>query len=130
MDLEPLKHAERLAGSLQTAVFIVDPDGNLLFYNAPAEAALGRRFKESGPLPAGVWSRIFVPSDEGGNPLAPEDLPLMISLRERRPAYGTMWIRGMDNQQRHLGVAAVPVTDTEGNQIGSMAIFWELKDSL
>jgi PAS domain-containing protein len=128
MDYEPLKHAERLAGSLQTAVFIVDPTGNLLFYNSPAEETLGRKFKESGPLPASVWSRIFVPSDEAGNPLAPDDLPLMISLRERRPAYGTMWIRGMDNKQRHIGVAAVPITDAEGSQIGSMAIFWELKD--
>ncbi len=129
VDYEPLKHAERLAESLQTPIFIVEPNGNLLYYNPPAELLLARKFKESGPLAASVWSRIFIPTDESGFPLMPEDLPLMISLSELRPAYGTMWISGLDNKQRHIGVAAFPITDREAHHLGSMAVFWELKEA-
>lgn len=127
-DHDPLKDAERFAEILRTPVFIVDPDGNLLFYNEAAGKVLGRRFSETGPMAASAWTRIFVPTDESGNPLLPESLPLMIALTELRPAYGTMWIRGLDNLQRHLGVAAVPITQRGGEIGGSMAVFWELRE--
>ena len=29
-------------------IFLVDTEGNLLYYNEPAEAILGRRFSETG----------------------------------------------------------------------------------
>lgn len=71
-DDSPLAVAQRFGQLLQVPVFIADPDGNLLFYNAAAEQVLGRRFKDIGPMAASVWSRIFVPTDESGNPLMPE----------------------------------------------------------
>ena len=38
----------QLAGYLSVPLFLVDPKGDLLFYNEPAEAILGRRFEETG----------------------------------------------------------------------------------
>jgi hypothetical protein len=38
----------QLAGYLSVPLFLVDPKGDLLFYNEPAEALLGRRFDETG----------------------------------------------------------------------------------
>ena len=35
----------QLAGYLSVPLFLVDPKGDLLFYNEPAEAILGRRFE-------------------------------------------------------------------------------------
>ena len=49
----------QLAGYLSVPLFLVDPKGDLLFYNEPAEAILGRRFDETGAMPAAVWSSIF-----------------------------------------------------------------------
>ena len=39
----------QLAGGLATPVFLVDPDGDLLFYNEPAEAILGCRYGTARP---------------------------------------------------------------------------------
>lgn len=46
----------QLASYLATPAFIVDPEGNLLFYNDPAEALLGHRFDETGEMLAREWS--------------------------------------------------------------------------
>ena len=46
----------QLAGYLSVPTFLVDPNGTLLFYNEPAEVLLGRRFDETGAMPAEEWS--------------------------------------------------------------------------
>ena len=48
-----------LADHLSTAIFVVDPDGALVFYNEPAEYLLGRRYDETGPLALEEWSTMF-----------------------------------------------------------------------
>jgi len=123
---EPLLAARRFAELLNVPVFLVDPDGNLLYYNTPAEKVLGKTFDATGPMAASVWSRIFVPTDESGAPLLPETLPLMIALAENRPATRSMWISGIDNTRRHIQVAAFPILAPNGDNLGSMAVFWEL----
>ena len=62
----------QLASTLAMPVFLVDPDGTLLFYNEPAERLLGMRFDETGEMSAGEWSSLWVPSEDDGRPLAPE----------------------------------------------------------
>jgi hypothetical protein len=42
----------QLAGYLSVPVFLVGPNGDLLFYNEPAEILLGKRFEETGPMPS------------------------------------------------------------------------------
>lgn len=111
-------------------VFIVDPEGNLLYYNEAAEKIFGRRFKDTGSMAASVWSRIFVPTDESGNPLMPEALPLMIAMTEMHAAYSRFWIRGIDNVSRHIEVAAFPIISKASENLGSMAIFWETRNRL
>ena len=59
-----------LASHLATAVFVVDPSGELVFYNEPAELLLGTRFDETGPMPMDDWSSVFEPTDEQGRSLA------------------------------------------------------------
>jgi len=121
-----IKHAMLFARDLETPVFIVDPDGNVLFYNKKAGEILGRQFDDTGPLHASTWTRIFMPTDESGSPLMPENLPLMIAVTESRPNYGTMWIEGVDNVRRHIGVAAFPITGDKSEVLGAMAIYWEI----
>ncbi len=57
----------------------------------------------------------------------PESLPLMIALTELRPNYGTMWLRGYDDVRRHIGVTAFPIMESNGENIGAMAIYWEIQ---
>ena len=61
----------QLADCLSIPVFITDTDGNLIFYNEPAEGVLGKRFEETGEMPVAEWSTVFKPLDETGDPLLP-----------------------------------------------------------
>jgi len=112
-----------LAGHLSTPIFVVDPAGDLLFYNEPAEQLLGSRFDETGMMPFEEWSTVFTPPDRDGAPIAPDALP--IAVQQRRPAQGDMWIRGLDGARRALTVTAIPLQGQWGDHLGAAAIFWE-----
>jgi PAS domain-containing protein len=116
----------QLAGYLSVPTFLVDPNGTLLFYNEPAEVLLGRRFDETGAMPAEEWSTIFAPVDQESRPIPPAELPLMIALQERRPAYQRFYIQGLNGVRRHLEVVAIPILGIEGEFLGAVALFWEL----
>ncbi|MCO6450255.1 MAG: PAS domain S-box protein [Caldilineales bacterium] len=117
--------ARQLAEYLAMAVFIVDPNGDLLFYNEPAEMVLGYRYEETGPMTASEWSTIFQPMDENGDLLLPEQLPLMIALTRRHPAHKDFWIRGLDGSLRKIEVTAFPLAVQADRFLGAIAIFWE-----
>ena len=118
--------SRHLASCLAMPIFIVDPVGNLLFYNEPAELILGRRFEETGEMPADEWATAFTPTDESANEIPPESLPLMIALTERHPAHLRLWIRGLDGSRRHIEVTAFPLIGQARQFLGAIAIFWEV----
>ena len=115
----------QLASTLAMPVYLVDPDGTLVFYNEPAERVLGMRFEETGEMPAGDWSTLWVATDGDGRPLAPERLPLMIAISERRPAHGEFWIRGLDGARRHIEATAFPLIRLTDQVLGAVVLFWE-----
>jgi PAS domain-containing protein len=114
------------ASHLQTPVFLVDPEGNLLFYNEPAELILGRRFAETGTMSAAEWGTAFYTTDENNAPLKPEELPLSIALTERRPAHRRFWIMGLDRDRRFIETTALPLIGEADRFLGAVAFFWEL----
>ncbi len=117
--------ARQLAEYLNTPIFIVDPGGNLIFYNEPAELILGCRFEDTGAMPASKWSTLFTPTDEQGNPLPPDVLPLMIALNDRKPANRKFWIQGLDGVRHYIGVSAFPLIGQASRFLGAVALFWE-----
>jgi PAS domain-containing protein len=116
----------QLASYLALPIFIVDLDGNLIFYNERAELILGQHFEETGEMPAETWATVFQPIDQKGESLSPEALPLMIALTERRPAHRRFWIRGLDNVLRHIEVSAFPIIGQADRHLGALALFWEV----
>jgi PAS domain-containing protein len=119
--------ARHLIEYLALPMFIVDPGGDMLFYNEPAEGILGMRYSETGILPAATWSTAFEPVDQNGHPLKPDDLPLVIATLERRPAHSKFWIRSMDGVLRQIEVTAIPLTGQAGRFLGAVSIFWEVE---
>ena len=119
--------ARQLASYLVMPIFIGDPQGNLIYYNEPAELILGRRFEETGEMPVAIWSTIFNPTDELDRPLAPEALPLVIAVTQHRPAHRDMWIQGLDGVRRRIEVTAFPIDGQAERYLGALAIFWESK---
>lgn len=120
--------SRHLASHLQTPIFLVDPEGNLLYYNEPAELILGRRFAETGPMSVEEWSTAFKATDENDLLLKPEELPLAIALAERRPAHKRFWITGLDNVRRYIETTGLPLIGQAGRFQGAIAFFWELNE--
>ena len=116
----------QLASYLAMPIFIVDPQGTLIFYNEPAEMILGLRFDETGEMPLSEWASAFTPIDQSGAPLPPQDLPLAIALIERRPTHGDFYIRGLDLVLRHIEVTAFPLIGQADRNLGAVALFWEV----
>ena len=99
--------ARGLASSIATPVFLVDPDGNLAYFNEPAEEILGQRYAETGELKFGEWATLAV--------------------QERKPAHRQMQITGTDGEQRDIAVTAFPLWARTDDFVGAVAIFWEEK---
>ena len=118
--------ARHLAEHLALPVFIIDPQGNLIFFNEPAEAVLGLRFGDTGLMPASEWSTMFEPIDQAGNPIAPQDLPLVIAMTHGHPAHKAFWIRGLDQKVRKIELTAFPLVGQSGRISGAVSIFWEV----
>jgi PAS domain-containing protein len=117
----------QLASYLAMPVFVVDPQGNLLYYNEPAEVLLGHRYEESGELTAEVWSTVWEARADDGRPLPPEELPLMMALTQHQPAHRHMSITGLDGMPRRIEVTAFPLEGQGGRHLGAVAVFWETK---
>lgn len=117
--------ARHLGSYLSTPIFIVDPDGNLLYFNESAEKILGRRFEDTGEMSLAEWSTIFQPMQEDGVLLSPEKLPLVVTLMTQQPAHGSFWIRGLDNVMRHIVVNSYPLIGQAERYLGAVAMFWE-----
>ncbi|MGI9542433.1 MAG: PAS domain-containing protein [Cyclobacteriaceae bacterium] len=120
--------SRQLADCLSIPIFIVDIKGNLVFYNEPAEEILGMRFDETGGMPVEKWSTIFKPLDETGNPMAPDDLPLVKTLKHGHPAHGTLWIESLVGDRHKISVTAYPLVGREGKNLGAVALFWTPKE--
>jgi PAS domain-containing protein len=117
--------ARHFAECLAMPVFIVDPQGNLLFYNEPAELILGQRFEETGIMPAEEWGTVFTPIGDEGETLPLDQLPLMIALNQKRPSHRFMQIQGLNGTPRRIGVTAFPIIGQAQRFLGAIAIFWE-----
>ncbi|HEY2573234.1 MAG TPA: PAS domain-containing protein [Verrucomicrobiaceae bacterium] len=118
----------QLASCLGVPVFLSDPDGNLAYYNEPAEKILGRRFDESGPMPVRELAELFQTFDENGNPMESSDLPLALALGEQRSSHKRMTIRGLDGRKRQIEVTAIPIIGQQKKLAGAATFFWEVKE--
>lgn len=117
--------ARHLAECLAMPVFIVNPEGDLIFYNEPAEEILGLDYAETGTMPASEWSTVFQPVEQDGRSIPPEELPLMIALSKRHPAHKLFWIQGRDGVSHQIEVTAFPLIGQADRFLGAIALFWE-----
>ena len=115
----------QLASYLAMPILLFDPDGNLLYYNEPAEALLGRRFDETGEMPLAEWYTIFAATADDGSPLPPEARPMFIALQKHRPAHRAFRVRGLDGISRRIEATAFPLEGQGGRHLGAVGIFWE-----
>jgi PAS domain-containing protein len=118
--------ARELASKLATPMFVVDAEGNLVFFNEPAESILGQSFAEAGELSADEWGgALFAPEDTDGSPLPFDRMPISIALTEHKPAHRSFRITGLDEVKRTIAATAFPLFARAQEFVGAVAIFWE-----
>jgi PAS domain-containing protein len=117
--------AREFASKLATATFVIDADGNLVYYNEAAEVILGRSFAEAGEVAAEQWASLYDVHDLDGSPLPLEEIPGGVALLERKPAHRSLCITGLDGERREIAVTAIPLMAHADELVGVVAIFWE-----
>lgn len=109
--------------ALSTPAFLVDEGGLLVFYNEAAGMLLGKRFEEVGTVGPEEWGSMFGPFDESGKPIPYDELPLVVAVRNGRPAHADFEIRSVDGALHDVEVSAFPILTAHGSQ-GAIAVFW------
>ncbi len=116
----------RLASQLTMPIVLVDPQGNLVYFNAAAAAVLGRRFEDTGAILRGEWSSLFQPSNADGSPMKREEQPLFVATDRREPCHRRFWMRGLDGVARELESIAFPLIGQGARMLGAVGVFWDL----
>ena len=114
--------ARNLMSVLETPSFLVDHDGQMVFFNEAAGTLLGRRFEETGRLSREEWNAIG-PVDPSGHPVSSDKMPLAVALREGKPAHGRFNIRTDEEHIVEVETSAVPLV-SGGDFHGALVVFW------
>jgi PAS domain-containing protein len=115
--------ARNLLSNLSTPAVLVNRAGDALFYNEAAGALFGRRFEDTGVMPAAEWTSTYGPLDDAGEPIPVEHQPLTLALRANRAAHAHHRIRSVDGRLHPIEASGVPVVGVQGFQ-GAMIFFW------
>ena len=119
--------ARNLLSSLSTPAFLVDAEGQVVFYNDGASTLLGRRFEEGGPMPAAEWTATFGPFTQDGEPIPFERLKLTRALRGNRPAHARFAIRSLSGVRHTIEASALPIVGAGGFH-GAIVVFWPVDE--
>jgi PAS domain-containing protein len=117
--------ARDLAANVSTPTYLVDAEGTLVYFNEAAEALLGQTFQSAGELSAEDMIKRWRPEDPDGTPLAPERIPIVAAVREKRPVHGLLGFTGSDGVRRVIQATAMPLLGAEQRLAGAVAYFWE-----
>jgi PAS domain-containing protein len=115
--------ARNLIAALSTPAFLVDEGGLLVFYNEAAGALLGKGFEEVGTVGPQEWGALFGPFGENGEPIPYDELPLVLAVRDDRPAHAELESRAAGGERRRIEASAFPIQTAHGTR-GAIAVFW------
>ena len=114
--------ARNLISLVSLAALLVDVEGRIVFYNDAAAEVVGSPFEEIGTMTREEWNARYGPFDEHGVPLAADELPLTVAIREGRPAYARLRVRG-ERGLLEVEAGALPLLGPAGYH-GAMVFFW------
>lgn len=117
----------QLASYLTVPVYLVDAEGDVVYYNEAAEPVLGMRFQDTGTLRREAWTEAIRPEEETGEPIEPDDLPTSVALEEGRPVHRRLVITSVRGRRCVIEAAAFPLIGQADRALGGMCMFWEAK---
>ena len=121
--------ARNFASHLATAVFLVDAEGAVVYFNEAAERLLGTRFVEGRGMTREEYTDLFEVSDEHGDRIPVMGTPIGVAIGQLEPAHMKLTLRGVDGVRRPIEATAFPLLAHADELVGAIAIFWERSGS-
>jgi PAS domain-containing protein len=117
--------ARHLVSQITLAALLLDPDGQIVFFNDAAGTLIGQRFEEVGPLSREQWATRYGPFDEFGDVVPTDGMPVTKALREGLPATDRVTVR-LNDEPVDIEVSALPLANAHGLQ-GAVVAFWPVR---
>ena len=114
------------ASHMSLPIWVSGLDGDLVYYNEPAEQLLGVRYDEAGTMPLAELTKTFKVETADGLPMTQDRFPLAIALQERRPYHARLRYCGLDGVWRDVEVTAFPFEGEGRRPLGAVTIWWEV----
>ena len=119
--------ARAFAAQIATAVFLLDEEGTVIYYNEAAERLTGRPFIEGAGMTATDWMAASHPRDDEGELIAFENLPLGITMLKREPAHGVVTFTSREGQNLRIENATFPLFAHTEDYVGTFVFVWPLE---
>ncbi len=115
----------RLAEAMPAAVYTCDMEGRITLFNQAAAALWGREPRIGDERWCGSL-RMYRPD---GTPLAPEERPMAVAVRERRRVRDVeIVIERPDGSRRHVLPHPEPIYDGSGAMVGAVNMLMDITD--
>ncbi|MDP9238763.1 MAG: PAS domain-containing protein [Chloroflexota bacterium] len=114
------------ASHMSLPIWVAGTNGDLLYYNEPAEELLGVRFDEAGVMPLAKLAEIFQVTAADGSPMRADDIPLAVALQKGQPSHQRLRYCGLDGAWRDVELTAFPFEGEGRRPLGAVAIWWEV----
>ena len=76
------------------------------------------------PQKSELINQTSMTTDENGQPLPADELPLVKTLKNRLPYFKTFWIESLRGKPEKISVTSYPIIGRAGGFLGAVAIFW------
>ena len=118
----------QLASYLAMPIVVVDPKGDLIFFNESAQPLVGQSLEETESIQRGEWSARFSPTWEDGTPVPRDDQPFFIATERREPVHRRYWMQGLDGVRRQIEGIGFPLIGQSDRMLGAVGIFWDVSN--
>lgn len=128
---EPLELilSRQWASHLAYPVWLYNDQGELIYFNEPAEELLGFHSVSAHEVKAKDLNKIFKYESVDGSTPSVEGFPINIALSKKHPAHGKLNIRSLDGTWKMIESTSFPIIGQGGRFLGALSIFWEIKSS-
>ena len=120
---------KQLASLLATPIIIVDLNGDLVFFNEPAERILSRRFEDVRGMSRGDWLTNVHARLPDGSLIKVDDRALIKAVDRDEPSHVRFHIENFGGDDREIEGVAFPMFGQSGRKLGAVGVFWEIEEA-
>jgi diguanylate cyclase (GGDEF)-like protein/PAS domain S-box-containing protein len=128
LELVPPGLHKRLLDQLHDAVYFVDTERRILYWNEAAERLTG--YSRDEMLGRSCFDGLLDHVDRTGCQLCHRDCPLVHSMAHGRPVSERLFLRHKDGRRISVEVRIMPVRDDEGSVIGGVEVFRDVTSAV